>query len=148
MKADIRRDRARQKLLDAFQAGRTLTYWDACDLLFLTRNNQNRRHINALHADGLIHICRWQCLPATRPTPVFAIGKRCDAPKPETRSRSDINRIAAERRVEKLGIEAKRAIDRARKAGANALVVAGMTIWRRGEGVNFVAARAAFGQPI
>lgn len=147
-KRDIRSETARQKLLAAMKKGQKFSWWDACDFLFLTRNNNNKRHLKALHADRMVHINHWRHNRATRPVPVFAIGAKPDAPRPDLVPRQQINAESQRRYREKVGVTAIRAIRRAYKAGASALVVQGVTVWRKYQGINIQAAKAAFSNSI
>lgn len=143
---DHRSQRAREKLIAALRdQGQRLTRRQICTLLHLTYNNRNHRHILHLHQEGLVHICGWQQKSGAQPAAIFAWGGRKDAPRPPLKTRLDISRESQRRRVEKVGDEAWRAVRRAYKSGADALIVAGRQVWRKGEGINLAAARVAFG---
>lgn len=146
-KPDHRAVRAREKLIRALRDDkRQLTRKQACALLHLTVDSRNWRYLHALHEEGLIHIARYEIKPATRPAAVFAWGAGKDAQPPAVKSRADIQHESHQRHIARVGVEAWRAYRRAYKAGANALIVGGMPIWRKGEGINIEAARAAFGR--
>lgn len=146
-KPDHRAVRAREKLIRALRdEKRQLTRKQACELLHLTVNSKNWRYLHALHEEGLVHIACYEIKPATRPAAVFTWGPGKDAQPPAVKSRARISHESRQRHIAKVGKDAWRAYRRSYKAGANALVVGGMPIWRKGEGINVAAARAAFGR--
>lgn len=122
--------------------GREMTRHDVCDLLHQARDSHNR-YIRDLYQAGQIHICRWQIKPECPPIAVYKWGANQDAPRPAVKSRREIGAENVRRRQSKIGKQAWSAIRAARYSGASVLVVAGMTVWRKGQ-INTDAARAAF----
>lgn len=145
-KPDHRAVRAREKLIRALRDDkRQLTRKQACELLHLTVNSQNWRYLHELHEEGLVHIARYEIKPAARPAAVFTWGTGKDARPPAVKSRADIQHESHQRHIARVGVEAWRAYRRAYKAGADALIVAGKQVWRKGHGIDIASVRAAFG---
>ena len=111
-----------------------------------TNQENARKLMNQMHEARAIHVCRWEYpwtsdgLPSGAPRRVYAWGNRFDAKRPEKRTKASYCRSYRRRVKGMFGAETGRAIFLAMKLKRSVAVVGGITVYRRGEGINREAA--------
>lgn len=125
--------------LEAGNAGTVRAIADACH----THTVNARDYLNQMHSDGCVHVSGWERANPFGGGPVgkvWAWGVSPDAPRPERRTKAVSSRASRTRIKELFGDEVGRAILTAIARKRSSVVVGGVTVYRRGEGIKRDAA--------